>query len=105
MDEYASSGEENEIAVGEVSTSYLDDDDVQLREGEISLDERDRSSAVELEEEMSRLRSLFKGIFKTCSPKIMLQEAFYNSVIQVIFLNVFRIQRPRYAYLFSHPGH
>lgn len=63
MDEYASSGEENESAIGEPRTSYLDDDDVQMRDGEISMDERSRTAAVEFEEEVARLRMTFRGLF------------------------------------------
>uniref|UniRef100_A0A0N5AGC3 Nonsense-mediated mRNA decay factor SMG8 n=1 Tax=Syphacia muris TaxID=451379 RepID=A0A0N5AGC3_9BILA len=68
MDEYASSGEENESAIGEPRTSYLDDDDVQMRDGEISMDERSRTAAVEFEEEVARLRMTFRGQFLECLP-------------------------------------
>ena len=63
MDEYASSAEENESPVGDVGTSYLDDDEVQIRESDGTFEERSRSQAIDYEEEVVRLRSSYRGIW------------------------------------------
>lgn len=64
MDDYESWSQEDEetIPEAEAQVSYLDDDDVQLREPEVDNSNKLDSSAMDFEEELAKLRKLCKGI-------------------------------------------
>lgn len=63
MDDYESWSQEDEETVleAEAQVSYLDDDDVQLREPDIDNSDKLNSIAMKFEEELVMLRKLCKG--------------------------------------------
>ncbi|VDK80342.1 unnamed protein product [Onchocerca ochengi] len=70
MDDYESWSQEDEETVQEAEThvSYLDDDDVQLREPDMGNSDKLDNSAMNFEEELAKLRKLCKGQFLECVP-------------------------------------
>uniref|UniRef100_A0A0R3RGG9 Nonsense-mediated mRNA decay factor SMG8 n=1 Tax=Elaeophora elaphi TaxID=1147741 RepID=A0A0R3RGG9_9BILA len=70
MDDYESWSQEDEETIPEVETqvSYLDDDDVQLREPDVDNSDKSDNSAISFEEELVKLRKLCKGQFLECVP-------------------------------------
>uniref|UniRef100_A0A1I8EWI2 Nonsense-mediated mRNA decay factor SMG8 n=1 Tax=Wuchereria bancrofti TaxID=6293 RepID=A0A1I8EWI2_WUCBA len=70
MDDYESWSQEDEetIPEAEVQVSYLDDDDVQLRQPDIDNIDKLDNSAMNFEEELAKLRKLCKGQFLECVP-------------------------------------
>ncbi|CAG9533033.1 unnamed protein product [Cercopithifilaria johnstoni] len=70
MDDYESWSQEDEetIPEAEAQVSYLDDDDVQLREPDVDNSGNLDNSAMNFEEELVKLRKLCKGQFLECVP-------------------------------------
>uniref|UniRef100_A0A915Q423 Nonsense-mediated mRNA decay factor SMG8 n=1 Tax=Setaria digitata TaxID=48799 RepID=A0A915Q423_9BILA len=70
MDDYESWWQEDEEGIPEVEgqVSYLDDDDVQLREPEVDNSDTLDTFAMNFEEELVKLRKLCKGQFLECVP-------------------------------------
>lgn len=79
MDESCSQDDEEAVPETEAQVSYLDDDDVQLREPDLESSDKLDSSAMNFEEELVKLRKLCKGI-NFCNFFVLISYELFHSV-------------------------